>query len=67
MNPRHDTLLRYMRRPQRPLELATFGQGGVVHNIDPLYEKVDEDSFQAGPYEEPVVHINPVILHFSTH
>ena len=56
---RHDTLLRYSSIHGRPLELATTGHG-VVHNIAPLYEKVDEDEFEGAPYEEPVVYINSV-------
>ena len=54
---RNDTLLRYRSIHGRPLELATTGHG-VVHNIAPLYEKVDEDQLEGAVYEQPVVFIN---------
>ena len=61
---RHDTLLRYSSIHGRPLELATIGHG-VVHNIAPLYEKVDEDQFEGDSYEQPVVFINSLCITYS--
>ena len=58
---RHDTHLRYRSIHGRPLELATIGHG-VVHNIAPLYEKVDEDQLEGDSYEQPVVFINSLCI-----
>ena len=54
---RNDTLLRCRSIHDRPLELATTSHR-VVHNIAPVYEKVDEDQFEGTVYEQPVVFIN---------
>ena len=52
----HETLLRYSRVP-----LGHMGPPGVVHNIAPLYEKMDGDQEEeAAPYEEPIVIVNEV-------
>lgn len=63
----HDSLLQYMSRHRRSMNSSDTGNG-VIHNIPPLYEKVEKDDIdsEAAPYEVPIVTINHV-CHISTY
>ena len=59
MSIQHSTLRRYIAAPKMGLPDVPNGHG-VVHNIAPLYDSLDEDGVQVGQYEEPIVLINTV-------